>query len=60
GKYMLNLAEANRQILIHSGIKPENIDITDICTCCNSEDLHSHRASKGKRGTIGIIIELTE
>ncbi len=60
GKYMLNLAEANRQILIASGIHPENIDVTDICTCCNSEDLHSHRATNGKRGTIGIIIELAE
>ena len=60
GKYMLNLVEANRQILIGSGILPENIDVSDICTCCNSEDLHSHRATKGKRGTIGIIIELAE
>ena len=60
GKYMLNLVEANRQILIGSGILPENIDVSDICTCCNSKDLHSHRATKGKRGTIGIIIELAE
>lgn len=60
GKYMLDLVEANRQILIASGILPENIDVSDICTCCNSEDLHSHRATKGKRGTIGVIIELAE
>ncbi len=58
GKYMLDLGEANRQILIYSGINPENIDISDICTCCNSEDLHSHRATGGKRGNLGLIIEL--
>lgn len=58
GKYMLNLAEANRQILINSGILPSNIDVTDICTCCNSEDLHSHRATAGKRGNLAAIIEL--
>jgi len=58
GRYMLNLVEANRQILIHSGIKDENIDANDICTCCNHEDLHSHRATAGKRGNLAAIIEL--
>ncbi len=58
GRYMLNLAEANRQILVLAGIDPKNIDISDICTCCNSKELHSHRATKGKRGNLGLIIEL--
>ncbi len=58
GKYMLDLGEANRQILVYSGISNENIDISDICTCCNSEALHSHRATGGKRGNLGLIIEL--
>lgn len=58
GKYMLDLVETNRQILCFSGIKPENIDVGDICTCCNSQDLHSHRATKGKRGNLALIIEL--
>ncbi len=60
GKYMLSLTEANRQILIHSGIDPKNIDVNDICTCCNSDDLHSHRATGGKRGNLALIIELKE
>ena len=59
GKYMLDLVEANRQILVFSGIKSENIDVGDICTCCNSRDLHSHRATKGKRGNLALIIELS-
>lgn len=58
GKYMLNLTEANRQILINAGLDPQNIDVNDICTCCNCETLHSHRATKGKRGNLGLIIEL--
>ena len=58
GRYMLNLVEANRQILINSGISPDNIDASDICTCCNSGDLHSHRATNGKRGNLAAIIEL--
>lgn len=58
GKYMLNLVEANRQILINAGIQNENIDLSDICTCCNSNELHSHRATNGNRGNLALIIEL--
>lgn len=58
GKYMLNLKEVNRQILINSGIKPENIDVADLCTCCNSDSFHSHRATGGKRGTLALMISL--
>ena len=50
GKYMLDLLEVNRQILIKSGVRNENITVSDLCTCCNSELLWSHRATKGKRG----------
>ncbi len=56
--YMLNLSEANRQILINAGVKNENIDIADVCTCCNSRFLHSHRATNGKRGIMAAIIAL--
>ena len=58
GKYMLNNAEANRQILIHSGIKEDNMDISDLCTCCDCKELHSHRATHGERGNMAAIIEL--
>ncbi len=58
GKYMLDLREVNRQILINAGILPENIDTADLCTCCNSELFHSHRATKGKRGTLGAFISI--
>lgn len=58
GKYMLDLVEANRLILIEAGIKPENIDLSDICTNCNADHLHSHRATGGKRGNLAAIIQL--
>ncbi len=58
GKYMLDLWQANKQILCHAGIKEENIELTDICTNCQSEFLHSHRATGGKRGVNGLIMEL--
>ena len=52
GKYMLDLLEANRQILVKAGVNPKNITISDLCTCCNSDLLWSHRATKGERGTM--------
>lgn len=58
GKYMLDLVTANKLILIHAGIDPNNIDASDICTCCNSAELHSHRASPLKRGNLAAIIAL--
>lgn len=56
--FMLNLAQANKNILLSAGIREENIDISDVCTCCNAEELHSHRATGGKRGNLAAIIEL--
>ena len=58
GKYMLDLKETNRQIMLHSGIRAENIDVADLCTCCNPDVFHSHRASKGKRGTLAAMISI--
>lgn len=58
GKYQLNLWEANKRILLDAGIWPENLEITDICTCCNKDYLFSHRASNGKRGNLGAFLEL--
>lgn len=58
GKYMLDLKEVNRQILVNCGILPENIDTADLCTCCSSDIFHSHRATKGKRGTLALMIGL--
>ena len=49
---------ANRIVLKNAGIAEENIEVTDICTCCNSKVLFSHRASQGKRGNLGGFISL--
>lgn len=58
GKYQLDLWEANRRILLHGGVLPEHIAVTDLCTCCNGDFLFSHRASQGKRGNLGAFLEL--
>lgn len=59
GKYQLDLWRANEIVLTEAGIPEEQIQVTDICTCHNSEYLFSHRASQGKRGNLGAFLGLT-
>lgn len=58
GKYQLNLWYANFRVFRDAGVPDENIEITDICTCCNPDVLFSHRASRGKRGNLGAFLML--
>ncbi|MBQ7919867.1 MAG: peptidoglycan editing factor PgeF [Lachnospiraceae bacterium] len=58
GKYQLDLWKANEEVLISSGILPQNMDVTDVCTCCNSDYLFSHRASHGQRGNLAAFLML--
>ncbi|MBQ9984511.1 MAG: peptidoglycan editing factor PgeF [Lachnospiraceae bacterium] len=60
GKYQLNLHKACEITLLDAGIRPEHLDITDICTCCNPEFLFSHRASNGMRGNLAGVMMLRE
>ena len=59
-KFQLNLHLANKYNLLEAGLKPENIFVTDICTCCNPDLLYSHRASKGQRGGLCGFLEIKE
>ena len=59
-KYYLNLWAANNRVLTEAGIPQENIAFPDLCTCCNHEDLFSHRASRGKRGNLCAFFMIEE
>lgn len=59
GKYQLDLWRANEIVLTEAGIPIEQIQVTDLCTCHNSEYLFSHRASHGRRGNLGAFLGLT-
>ena len=60
GKYQLDLWKTNEIILREAGIAKEHLAVTNICTCCNSRLLFSHRASHGKRGNLGAFMQITE
>lgn len=58
GKYLLDLWRANEIVLTDAGVLPEHLAVTDVCTCCNSALLFSHRASGGKRGNLAAALAL--
>lgn len=58
GKYQLNLWRANEIALQQAGVPQNRIQTTDICTCCNSQYLFSHRATGGKRGNLAAFLKL--
>ena len=51
-KYQLDLWKANQLILREAGVPRENISVANICTCCNSTLLFSHRRTQGVRGSL--------
>lgn len=60
GNYQLDLWRANEEVLLESGIRPEHIQITDICTHCNPDYLFSHRACGNERGNLAAFLCLRE
>ncbi|WP_456452573.1 peptidoglycan editing factor PgeF [Hydrogenimonas sp.] len=54
----LDLKTLNRDLLVQAGIKPENIEISDICTRCG-KDYFSYRREK-KTGRFAGVIWLEE
>lgn len=57
-KYMLDLWKANELVLLESGIRRENLTVTDLCTCCNSDFLWSHRKHGAQRGSLAAFMML--
>ena len=60
GKFSCDLWEANRQILLQTGLSHKNIHISRVCTCCNEDLLFSHRKTQGQRGSLGAFLAIAE
>ena len=50
GRFMLDLWETNRRILLMAGVRPGNIAVMGLCTACNPNKFFSHRKSGGRAG----------
>ena len=56
GKYQLGLWNIIKMSLLDVGVKEQNIEITDICTCCNPDYLFSHRVQHEDRGNLAAFL----
>ena len=57
-KFRLYLWNVIKLTLLNSGVKEENILITDVCTRCNPDLLFSHRIHHEKRGNLAAFLAL--
>lgn len=57
-KWRLNLWLANQVQLTEIGVPAANIEISGVCTSCNTDLFFSYRAEHGHTGRIGAIISL--
>ena len=57
-KFLINLWEVNRRILLSSGVKEENLTVGDLCTRCRPDVFWSHRATAGVRGSLAALISI--
>ncbi len=57
-KYIVDLWQANKELLLRAGLLSQNIEVTDLCTMCNKDVLFSHRGTNGKRGNMVAMMAL--
>ena len=57
GKYMVDLWETNRRIMVDCGVMQDKITVTDLCTACHADVFHSWRKNKAP-GRMAAILEL--
>lgn len=58
GRSFLDLWKSNLRIMTEAGVKIQNIELAETCTCCNQEKLFSYRGSGGITGRMGAFIML--
>ena len=56
GKAHFNMWLANQVDLQSAGV--HHIEVSGICTACNTGDWFSHRAEKGRTGRFGVLMAL--
>lgn len=60
GRYFASLQDMNKEFLMDAGISADRLDICEDCTAHMSDTYHSHRATKGVRGTGGGMIGIKQ
>lgn len=60
GKFLIDMWQVNRRLLLAAGLREEHISVTDLCTRCRPDVFWSHRATNGVRGSLAALISITE
>lgn len=63
GKYHFDLPAANKKLMLKAGILPENLEVSDLCTCCHEDLFYSYRRSSKageKSGRHMAVMQLME
>lgn len=55
-KFHVDLKYLNRQFLLQAGLRPENIDVSPLCTCCDPDTFWTHRKHGNQRGSLAAVI----
>lgn len=50
GKWQLDMAAANRELLLGAGVPAARIQVSDMCVCCHRELFFSYRRDNGETG----------
>lgn len=58
GKSKINLWKTNQLQLMQAGLYEQNIQISQLCTVCNSDIFFSYRANKGQTDRMAAIMQL--
>ena len=59
-KSRINLWKANSLQLIEAGLKEENVQVSEICTTCNTDIFYSYRAEQGKTGRLAAFMQIND
>lgn len=60
GKYLLDLPEANRRLLLRAGVAPDHVEVSGLCTYCREDLFFSYRKAGGRTGRHMAVIMARE
>jgi YfiH family protein len=57
-KYLVDLKQVNKMILLEAGVTEQNITISELCTRCRDDLFYSYRRQGANFGSLAAIMEL--
>ena len=58
GRLYFDLWQANHAQLVEAGVRPENVEVAELCTLCHNDVFYSHRREGDGCGHFGLLAAL--